>query len=392
MNPMPFSHPFAIAGEHIKPGAFFRDVFGRVNRRNALQTGLIGFLFSLYNAAYWAGAEGQSLHFFLIAHLPINLGGAYFVLIALLCGDSAVACGAKPVWAYLLPLGLAALLFGYLQWQIHVWWVAQASPDIREAEIVVDPAQLYQVALDVLRTGGVIAFVYINRRLAETNLRQLQSARLQREEGEKGIVHSRLLAMQARVEPKLLSDTLRQVGALYKTQPKSADVLLENLITYLRAALPELREPASTFRRERVLARAYFGMLGCARRLSCVVEATEEAGAASMPPMLLLPLMNHVLAQGPPIPEPAALYVSALVQGRRLRVLVELNPLTTVGHATSFDRVPAPTDIEERLQALYGTDATLNFESPPKASNHSPIRWILEIPYEANAPARTRAS
>jgi hypothetical protein len=392
MNTTPASFSLDPTEHRIKPGNFFREVYARLSRRILLQTGLIGFFFSIYNTVYWSGAEGQTLHFYLVGHLPINLGGAYFMLLALLCGDTAVASGARPFWAYLLPLSLSALLFAYLQWQIHLWWVIPADPDGVEAEIMTQPAQLYNVALDLFRTGGVIAFVYINRRLAVANLRRLQGARLQREESEKAIVNSRLQAMQARVEPELLSNTLRQVGSLYETRPAHADALLENLIAYLRATLPQLRERASTLARECQLAQAYFNLFCVTRQIGCAIDATAEAEDASFPPMLLLPLMSHVLAQGLPSPEPVTLRVCASVRGRRLQVLVESTPPTTAIGSMTVDISPMPIEIKERLQTLYGTDAALTSESPSKSAIRSPIRYSLEIPYEAYAYARAHSA
>jgi hypothetical protein len=392
MNRTPASFSLDPIEHRIKPGNFFREVYARLSRRLLLQTGLIGFFFSLYNAAYWAGAEGQSLHFYLVAHLPINLGGAYFVLFGLLCGDTAVASGARPLWAYLLPLSLSALLFAYLQWQLHLWWLAPDNPEGVEAQITTPLAQLYLVALDLLRTGGVIAFVYINRRLAVVNLRRLQQARLQREESEKAIVNSRLQAMQARVEPELLSNTLRQVGSLYETRPAHADALLENLIAYLRATLPQLREPASTLARECQLAQAYFNLLCVTRKISCAIDATAEAEAASFPPMLLLPLMSHILVQGLPSPGPVTLRVSASVRGRRLQVLVEATSPTMAIGSMATDISTVPIDIKERLQTLYGTNAALTAESSSKSTIRSPIRYVLKIPYEAYIHARARSA
>ena len=60
------------------------------------------------------------------------------------------------------------------------------------------------------------------------------------------LVEAQLQAMQARVDPQMFFDTLDTVQRLYTSDPRRAEGLLDELIVFLRAALPRLRTASST--------------------------------------------------------------------------------------------------------------------------------------------------
>ena len=67
--------------------------------------------------------------------------------------------------------------------------------------------------------------------------------------------------MQARVEPQFLFNTLAQVERLYEPMPTLAGRMLDDLIAYLRAAMPAMRGTSSTVAQEIELARAYLDIV-----------------------------------------------------------------------------------------------------------------------------------
>jgi sensor histidine kinase YesM len=76
--------------------------------------------------------------------------------------------------------------------------------------------------------------------------------------------------------------------------------MLDDLIAYLRAALPHLRESTSTLGREIDLARAYLNIIQVrmGERLAFDIDVPSSARDARMPPMMLLPLIDHALVYG----------------------------------------------------------------------------------------------
>src|SRR5258706_13310422 len=67
--------------------------------------------------------------------------------------------------------------------------------------------------------------------------------------------------MQARVEPQFLFNTLAQVRELYEHDVAVAGRMLDDLMAYLRAALPHLRHSTSTLGQETALVQAYLDIL-----------------------------------------------------------------------------------------------------------------------------------
>ena len=166
--------------------------------------------------------------------------------------------------------------------------------------------------------------------------------------------------MQARVEPQFLFNTLRRVGELYEIDRASADQMLDTLIAYLRAALPQMRTCASTLGQEVQLARAYLDIeRGCAQgELDFAFNIPDRLLTAAFPPMVLLPLIEALM----PRDRTAAgggevLRGEARIDAGMLRLLLATTPLRDARPAT--DEIES---IRSRLTALYGPDGKLRLE------------------------------
>jgi hypothetical protein len=133
------------------------------------------------------------------------------------------------------------------------------------------------------------------QRTARANAAELEHARVMRQTQE-----SRLQAMQACIEPQFLFETLGDVDRLHAADARTAVRLLDDLIVYLRAALPHLKESTSTVAKEAELATAYLNIQRLRRggRPAFRIDVAADAHDARMPPMLLLPLIGHAAAPG----------------------------------------------------------------------------------------------
>src|SRR5262249_41165738 len=129
---------------------------------------------------------------------------------------------------------------------------------------------------------------------------QMNGAQVQRADAQRQTLESRLQALQARVEPRFLLNTLAQVHALYESDPAKGSQMLGDLIVYLRAALPHLRDSTSTLEQELGRVGAGLGImrLHWGQRLEFDIDAPQTELAARVPPMILLPLVNHLLTVG----------------------------------------------------------------------------------------------
>ena len=225
-------------------------------------------------------------------------------------------------------------------------------------------------------TAGYRFWRRSSQRLSRLNARELEGAQLVRRTQE-----SRLQAMQACIEPQFLFDTLAAVQRVHASDPVSAARLVDELIIYLRAALPHLRESASTVAKEAELAHAWINI----RRLreghgpAFDMELGAAAGSAQMPPMVLLPLVDYAFAS---VAEHGTLRIAAQTGGTTL--LFEVS--TTGGTREVSDAADAKlAALRERLDTLYGNAARLAIGSRGSA------RVIyLEIPHERVRPSEAR--
>jgi Histidine kinase len=228
----------------------------------------------------------------------------------------------------------------------------------------------------MLLLAGYFTFGHAFQRRSRQRTEMLGAAQLEQARLSRQTLESRLQAMQARVEPQFLFDTLADVERRYETDPALAARTLDDLIVYLRTALPRLDETTSTLEREIGLARAYLDIVKLRRRepLKVTIAVADEARDASMPPMVLIPLIDHVIAHGL-LSGDASLRIEASVTEGKLR-------LTVVESGEGFvDVGPGEAGIEairRRLAALYGAEASLALE---RNDGHG-TRAIVEIPWE----------
>jgi LytS/YehU family sensor histidine kinase len=220
-------------------------------------------------------------------------------------------------------------------------------------------------------------FVYVNLRTARLAADRMRAAELARALSRRRTLESRLQAMQARVEPQFLFNTLAQVRELYERDADVASRVLDDLIAYLRAALPHLRESSSTLGQEITLARAYLDIMRIrlGKRLTFSIDVPEATKAARMPPMMLLPLIDHALVYGlQPADSSGTIRITTEAAAGRLRLAITDSGVAFLPdtHADGLD------SIAQRLHALYGDQARFELERMRERGT----RATLEIPYE----------
>jgi LytS/YehU family sensor histidine kinase len=221
---------------------------------------------------------------------------------------------------------------------------------------------------------GLVTFVHVLQRAALRSAAALHDLQLRSAELSRRALESRLKAMQARVDPQFLFDTLARVEQLRDREPAKADRVLGDLIVYLRAALPLVKETASTLATEFDLLRAYLNIVRAERTgLSFDLSLPEALGAMRIPPMLLLPLVELFVARSGDVP------ARALDMGIAARCDDEL-AITVVGRdmALATATIDAAVDpIRERLAALFGTGASLEVRQHAQGR----LEARLGIPY-----------
>jgi len=205
---------------------------------------------------------------------------------------------------------------------------------------------------------------------------RLHRAEAERQQLEKNILEAKLQLMQAQVEPHFLFNTLANVQHLVETDPPAASRMLDSLIKYLRAALPQMRESATTLRRELEMARAFLEIhrIRMGTRLEYSIEVPPHLLDVGFPPMMLLSLVENALKHGvDPCCECSSVAIRAAHADGRLSVSVAD---TGEGIVPKKGGGIGLANIRERLKALYGHEARLLLEE----NNPQGVVASIEIP------------
>jgi signal transduction histidine kinase len=210
--------------------------------------------------------------------------------------------------------------------------------------------------------GCWTVWIYYNRQREARQAAELARVQAERAQLEKNVLQAQLAVMRAQVEPHFLFNTLANVQHLVETDPASASRMLESLIQYLRAALPRMREEATTIGREVDMAKAYLEIhrMRMGSRLAFAFDVPEALRTREFPPMMLITLVENAVIHGvDPCCEEGTITVRAAEEGGRLRVSVAD---TGEGISTKKGTGVGLTNIRERLKALYGSGARLVME------------------------------
>jgi signal transduction histidine kinase len=192
---------------------------------------------------------------------------------------------------------------------------------------------------------------------------RIAKAEAERNQLEKNILEARLQLLQAQVEPHFLFNTLANVQHLVDTDAASASRMLDSLIQYLRAALPQMREGATNLGRELDMARAFLDIhrVRMGSRLEYVIDVPDPLKGRAFPPMMLISLVENAVKHGvDPCCDCGTITIRAADSEGRLKVSVAdtgegVRP-TSVGGGLGL------ANIRERLKALYGSRGSLVLE------------------------------
>jgi sensor histidine kinase YesM len=196
---------------------------------------------------------------------------------------------------------------------------------------------------------------------------------------EKQALEAQLEALQAQIEPHFLFNTLANVVSLIERDGRQARRMLEDLIEFLRSALTESRTRRTTLGRQVALLRAYLRLLEIrmGKRLRYQLEVEPGLESCALPPMLLQPLVENAIKHGlEPKIEGGEIRMWAERYGEQLRLIVADTGLG-LGHGQGGTGVGL-SNVRERLQGLYGEQATLTIADNEPCG----LRVTLTLPLE----------
>lgn len=271
---------------------------------------------------------------------------------------------ARP-WRLTLGVLLGAAVVIALAPHVVDWLGLDLMPDRRVEE---DPREIIPVwaywtagFLDIsFITGLAVAVLEMFRRRLNAQ-RALEAARKEQAHLARELLESRLAVMQAQVEPHFLFDSLVDVQATYDRNADHGSDTMDRLITYLRVALPRLRESGSTVQAEVDLVAAYLAVVAArhdGRPAAHFVVAPACANARFFP-MLLLPLVQRaVRAAAGTKAVPARVDLEVAREGASLAARLRIDAPGLCRDDAELARV------RERLDGLYDGRSRLTCEEP----------------------------
>lgn len=175
---------------------------------------------------------------------------------------------------------------------------------------------------------------------------------------------ARLQALQARIRPHFLFNTINAVLSIVRADPKRAETALEDMADLFRMAMSESHEMVE-LAKEVALARQYLGLeaLRLGERLQVHWDTQNMPTDALIPPLILQPLLENAVYHGiEPLPQGGVIGVQLYVDKDELHLKVS-NPAQAHTEAHANGNKMALSNIRERLALLFDVEAQYQVES-----------------------------
>jgi two-component system sensor histidine kinase AlgZ len=187
---------------------------------------------------------------------------------------------------------------------------------------------------------------------------------------------ARFAALQARIRPHFLFNSMNTIASLTRSDPRRAEAAIEDLADLFRASLGDGRQ-LIPLAEELALTQRYLQMealrLGSRLRLDWQVNALPPD--AAIPPLTLQPLVENAIYHGiEQLAEGGTVAVGGSLQGEVLTLSVT-NPCAEPGRVHSGNRI-AVDNIRQRLAFHFGAEAALVL-----AEEGGLYRMLLRLPY-----------
>ena len=295
-----------------------------------------------------------------ITQPPAVLFWERFVLLSLymqwigVC-SAAVLCQARswlqrmPPWfvlmaSYVLLLGLAALL-AEIAWFVLLLlgWQALMGIDAHDPFIIA-----------TLGTVAIVGLVALRYFWVQAQWRSQIEAEAE----------ARYQALQARIRPHFLFNTLNSLAALIHTDARSAEAMVADLADLFRVAL-ERRQREAPLDDELEITRAYLNIeqVRLGERLTVDWQIDDAARRVLVPLLSVQPLAENAIHHGiTQIDDGGTVRISAVLDHVGSQQFLELrveNPVPAKPRSSQGTRI-ALANLTERLRLVYGEHASLS--------------------------------
>lgn len=212
----------------------------------------------------------------------------------------------------------------------------------------------------------------------QTREKQTQLLKVQNE-----LQISQLNALKKQLQPHFLFNTLNTVSALMDTDVNGARKVLSRLGQLLRASLDKDQRDIVPLAREIELIGNYLGIESVRfhDRLQVSYSIPHELKEAQVPSMVLQPLVENAIKHGPDATsERVEIEVRAEERDGTLALMVTDNGKGCADVSTAMEHGGIGLrNVRDRLQLLYGPDATFSIDSPGGRGFHVELSFPLRM-------------
>ena len=171
---------------------------------------------------------------------------------------------------------------------------------------------------------------------------------------------ARLQALQARIRPHFLFNSMNTIASLTHDQPDLAERAIENLSDLFRASLAA--EASISLQQELELTRSYIDLeaLRLGDRLEVKWSLPDRQPSLSLPALTLQPLVENAIYHGvEPLPGGGEIELAIEQSDKSIEIMIS-NPLVSNQHThhRKGNRM-AVDNIRERLQLAFGGSASM---------------------------------
>jgi signal transduction histidine kinase len=265
--------------------------------------------------------------------------------------DSPEAQSQWPGWPLMLVVIVIGTAIGFsIGNELARWITGVGSPGFYRG------SWLQGIALlaGTLIPSVVITYFYYSRERMAAQEAMVQTAQRQAAENQ-------LKLLESQLEPHMLFNTLANLRVLIGMDPARAQLMLDQLIAFLRATLGASRVSRHPLSAEFARLADYLALMKVrmGERLQSAFELPAELASVAIPPLLLQPLVENCIKHGlEPAVAGGRVDMRAARDGAMLVLTVRDTGAGLSNHAiegTKFGLV----QVRERLAALYGTHASL---------------------------------
>jgi two-component system LytT family sensor kinase len=182
------------------------------------------------------------------------------------------------------------------------------------------------------------------------------------------VTEAELRALRAQINPHFLFNSLNTIANLIVTNPARAETMTLRLAKVFRHVLAQSSRPLVSIREEMEFLRTYLEIEEArfGSRLQVEIDVAEEVAAATVPSLILQPVVENALKHGlGPKPGPGRLWISARADGDRVCLSVEddgVGPGASANGNGARRHGVGLVNITERLATLYQDRAQVAME------------------------------